>query len=1109
MFNNIVSLFNRRLPQKSSPLILNNIIHLKPSSSSTYFYSTTNLTPQPWKKLLFTDLHVSSNTLERTLEVLKSIRLLSSNKKQQESTIPVVFLGDFWHQRHSLQVRHIDQLLQEFDHWNRENIPIIIIPGNHDQVSLDGQVHGVQLFSLFPNITVATNPIFDENERCAYLPWRETKEEQQQLFNHVSELGQRSNEPWTVFAHAEVKGAISNGGHRANGKIDASHIGRGKGNHIRACYLGHYHKRQHIEPNTWYIGSPYQQNFGEMYDPHGVAFVNSSRAEPEFINFDHLPSHHRIKYPLDFQPGGLADKIKSKDIVEISAEKDDLKKDEFVKALDSLPPFLDIRRIMIPSTEVKSTTNNLDSPSTSLSSIEQNNNTSNSNLQSGKQFKLIDFLEDYIKIQNVKNSNTDTDESKDKELLYLGKEILSSITEPSIVPMGRKIVIERIMANDFCGIKGKFEMCLSSMKKMSMIKGAMGIGKSTIFEALVWGLYGTTSPRKQNTTSASLKGDEVINDQSSNATVVIDLLVDSVPVTIQRSKKKGSGSKVVIDGLDHIKQGVLDQQSLINNIIGLDYELFRISVYSGQGSLLNFATYTDKKRKEVLSSAFNLGICQPANKIAKEQKKRQEFLLMDINRKISNLQSSLNTWKSIDYIKDSFNWNEKRNLLLKEIEDNIKQQNLELDELTLKENELNGTDSKSSLKTEKKKLNQMKKEVEIEKESYSKESMNNIMNSLNLNSVSKDIVVMELEIQKYQEKIEHLKKHMELKTCTQCNQTIGSKDIVKLEEQLKDLDTKTQSLSIKLAESKEEEKKIKIKREEMKKEREDKLKSYDSRIMDFNDRLNKIEPELEVLQTYSSRIKFLQDSIKANQLRCKSMKTENDPFLDKIIDRDQKITELESQILANEDTSRQIEHKLKQYEYWETAFSSNGIPMMTLSTLVKELECYANEYLSKLSMGKLFTNLSVDDEDLIIEVMELDNITGKVQPRSYYQLSGGQRRLVELCYSPLALGEIIFNHTGSRVMCLIFDELTNHLDSTVKPQICDLLSNLKEKNNIIVVDHDSSIQGEFDQIYSLEKENNTINRNENGSWFENKPDGTECEKHITKEVGQCLNGVCV
>lgn len=82
------------------------------------------------------------------------------------------------------------RLLNEFQRWSDEGVQATFIPGNHDQasasplyqllawpdllrhqVSMDGLVHGISLFGLFPNINIATKPLYNTSQRIAFLPW--------------------------------------------------------------------------------------------------------------------------------------------------------------------------------------------------------------------------------------------------------------------------------------------------------------------------------------------------------------------------------------------------------------------------------------------------------------------------------------------------------------------------------------------------------------------------------------------------------------------------------------------------------------------------------------------------------------------------------------------------------------------------------------------------------------------------------------------------------------------------------------------------------------------------------------------------------------------------
>ncbi|KAK5577453.1 hypothetical protein RB653_002394 [Dictyostelium firmibasis] len=1067
-------------------------------------YSNSNNNKEYWKRLLFTDLHVSSKSLDRTIDVLKKVRELSclesiNNIDSNKGPTPVIFLGDFWHQRNILHVRHIDRLLKEFEEWKKCSIETIFIPGNHDQVSIDGSVHGIQMFSLFPNFKVATDPIIDYRNGFAYLPWREQKEEQKQLFTNLSTIQPNQetsiHNKWTVFAHAEIKGAISNGGYKSNGKfqiedlniINNDGIGNkdnnNNNNSIRSCYLGHYHKRQQISNNFWYIGSPYQQNFGEMNDPHGVAFVDSDGIKPRFVDFNDLPRHHKLYFPFDLKE--TLELIKSKDIVEVKSTLDNMKSKEYIDSINSLPPFIDLRRVMINENSKKSKDNE------KFNIINNTTTTTTNTTTTPIRFKLEDFLENYINQQVERNDLIEEAQLK-KKLLYLGKEILSMVNEPTIVPMGRKVKIQKISVKDFCGLGGELELNLlagtdnekqlETINRMIMIRGEMGSGKSTIFEALVWCLYGNTSPKKQSSSSSSIKGDEVINDQSKQTIVKVELLIDDCkPIEIIRSKNRKLGSKIVINGLDdNIKQGVLDQQSLINNIIGLDYDCFRMSIYLGQGSISNFVTDTDKRKKELLSRIFSLGTCIPAAKLSKDLRKKKKSELDDLEKIISNEKSSLTTWSSIDFQKQLSDWsNQKSNNLL------VLNQQLEKDlnsfnsfNNLIKDNNHNNDNNK--LKNTKEKINEIYKlikSLENEKDSIQRDS---IRQSIQFNEKSTgckyEIKQIQFEIKNLKDTINHLNQHLIENKCNQCGQTLKSDE--NNENTKQSIRDNIENSKIKVDQLENEIKELENKYSNSKLENDSLKKSYDEKksniqleLIDKQSELQSLNKQIEDYSKIEINLNYLKESINDRKRQIQQVEESLNPFDEKIKERQHNIEKLLKSIEINESLFKDIQSQLLNYQFWENGFNASGLPLMVLLNVIEQVETYANQFLSVLSKGRLFTKLSIDNqEELSLEIFELSSKDGgTLVPRSFYQLSGGQRRCVELSYSPFALSEVVYNHSGSRVTTIIIDELTNHLDSSVKPIICDLLRNLQEKDSVIVIDHDISVQSEFDQVFNLEK----------------------------------------
>jgi DNA repair exonuclease SbcCD ATPase subunit len=153
-------------------------------------------------------------------------------------------------------------------------------------------------------------------------------------------------------------------------------------------------------------------------------------------------------------------------------------------------------------------------------------------------------------------------------------------------------------------------------------------------------------------------------------------------------------------------------------------------------------------------------------------------------------------------------------------------------------------------------------------------------------------------------------------------------------------------------------------------------------------------------------------------------------------------------------------------QFWEKGFGAKGLPVLVLRAALHELETYANGFMAQLTRGRIFTKLLMKGDELKIHFYAVDPMSQKVHERRYEQLSGGERRCVELAFNPFALGEMVFNRCGVRVNTLIVDELTTHLGQDEKPLVCDILRDL-DRRSVVVIDHDLSVQSEFDQVCDL------------------------------------------
>ena len=105
--------------------------------------------------ILFSDLHVKSSTIDCCESVLALV-----HEAAVKRDAGIIFLGDFWHIRGSLNVELLNRVLSSLGKWTQ---PVVMIPGNHDQVTLGGAVHALEpLRYAFPaqQVVILSDPCF-------------------------------------------------------------------------------------------------------------------------------------------------------------------------------------------------------------------------------------------------------------------------------------------------------------------------------------------------------------------------------------------------------------------------------------------------------------------------------------------------------------------------------------------------------------------------------------------------------------------------------------------------------------------------------------------------------------------------------------------------------------------------------------------------------------------------------------------------------------------------------------------------------------------------------------------------------------------------------------
>lgn len=170
--------------------------------------------------------------------------------------------------------------------------------------------------------------------------------------------------------------------------------------------------------------------------------------------------------------------------------------------------------------------------------------------------------------------------------------------------------------------------------------GSNGAGKSSIMEALVWCLFGTTSRGLKS--SAVVREDEN-HEPVGNCVVAVEIDLDGVTVHVARHrdhKKWGNKMLLVANGQDMTMGSDKETQLRLQEMLQLDYESFIATVMYPQKAD-GFPGLSDSEQKAILERVLVVGRFAEAQKRAKDRLKRAQERLDLVDKQLLVTQSRL------------------------------------------------------------------------------------------------------------------------------------------------------------------------------------------------------------------------------------------------------------------------------------------------------------------------------------------------------------------------------------------------------------------------------------------------------------------------------------
>ena len=603
-----------------------------------------------------------------------------------------------------------------------------------------------------------------------------------------------------------------------------------------------------------------------------------------------------------------------------------------------------------------------------------------------------------------------------------------------------KITLNNLKFSNMFSYQEQENIINFNKNKITQLTAPNGSGKSSIALILQEVLF--------NKNIKNIKKADIINRWSNVKKwwAELNFTIDKTEYAIKVERVGAKSSiKFISNNVDLTEHKVLDTYKNIQELIGLDFNIFSQLTYQSSTDLLEFLKATDTNRKKFLINLFNLEKYIKIGEVLK-------LKLGDLLKEKVLLSAELNTIKS--FLESTQITDLKEFVTVPKIDKELVK-TLGILEKQLKEYEetCKKIDKNNMYIEERDKLifDLSMKAPKEEQELYTVvEEFKNNVNKLQIHKQNLEKSLKGLDT---------------TDECYACGQKIDNSQTKQL---YSDLDKDLCNTVIKVDAVKEEleyaKENIAIYEESHNKYNKNKtaiLKFEDlSQIIDKN-----IATEYPNYNTLLDDIAKTRELVKKNDTAVEEATTHNHDVgihnakVDALIE--QKEDFLSRQTIA-ENAMVNISYKVNNLEILRKAFSTSGIVAFKLENLTKELEATINYYLSLLSDGQFQVSFRLDKEKLNI-IVSNNGVDTPIET-----VSGGEFSRIQTAIL-LAIRTLLSKLGGSSVNLLFLDEVTGVLDDEGKEKLIEVLSE-DDDLNVFLISHDFT-HPLIDKI-SIVKENN-------------------------------------
>jgi DNA repair exonuclease SbcCD ATPase subunit len=619
------------------------------------------------------------------------------------------------------------------------------------------------------------------------------------------------------------------------------------------------------------------------------------------------------------------------------------------------------------------------------------------------------------------------------------------------------VVFKRITIQNFFSYGPNKEVLDLSQPGLFLILGENGVGKSAIFDAICFALFGRV------TKDVNLP--QVVNEiEGKNCRVELWFEVNKVDYWIVRYRAhekfddalrlyKGAKAKENLMS----KAEKRDTQEIINQIINFNFKSFSNAVMMSQESIASFLEAEPFKKKEIIENILQLAIMTKYHWIAQQKRKAIRKNIETLERDISNLDNMVNSVKQsmVDYVdsckKQKKEKEDKLIELQKKLQD-IENTDIEKELEKIKEAERLALLVDQKMGDYQKVADQLRL-IETQRES----SENSLLeyrgliqtNEKRIKELEKQIETVNKEANNIDKTIAEVEENP--KICPLCKNTIDTDQVehwlseqrekkIFIEETLGKHSDSIDSMNVQIENWKSRSESIQFNIEQL-----------DKQIEEYKKNARTIEKEYKSIVIPETKDE--EDLRKLSEEKAKILTEIHTWENKKIIDESymHTLTNQGSEVsLSMKDKKKSLFEEKSNFavtEWWENSLSSkkNSMKSWCINNIIGYFNARIKYYMDRFFDGEVTVQM---DSELN------EKIERKSKDRVFGQFSVGQKRRLNLAIL-FALYSLVKANISTKINIMFLDEiLSNHLDDKGISTVLELLEEMKDnKETVFIIEH--------------------------------------------------------